>query len=77
MTISLGTKFQLKLKILFFWTKFAQKGYFWSKIEKASITTELSIFKLVYNHFRNIFRLFDVLANFPFAKNETMRDYYL
>ena len=26
--ISLGTKFQLKLIILFFWTKFAQKGYF-------------------------------------------------
>ena len=29
--ISLGTKLQLKLNILTFWTKFAQKGYFRSK----------------------------------------------
>ena len=31
--ISLGTKFHLKLKILIFWTKFAQNGYFWLKTE--------------------------------------------
>ena len=31
--ISLGTKFQLKLEILIFWTKFVQKGYFRSKTE--------------------------------------------
>ena len=30
-SISLNTKFQLKLTILIFWTKFAQKGYFWFK----------------------------------------------
>ena len=29
------------------------------------------------NHFHNILRLFDVLPNFHFTKNETMRDYYL
>ena len=29
--VFLNTKFQLKLKILIFWTKFAQKGYFWFK----------------------------------------------
>ena len=29
--IRLGTKFQFQLIILTFWTKFAQKGYFWSK----------------------------------------------
>ena len=34
--ISLGNKFQLKLKILAFWIKFAQKGYFWSKTEKVN-----------------------------------------
>ena len=32
--ISLGTKFQLKLTNLIFWTKFAQKGCFRSKTEK-------------------------------------------
>ena len=34
---SLGTKFQLKLKILFFRSKFAPKWSFWSKKEKVSI----------------------------------------
>ena len=33
--ISLGTKFQLKLPILSFWTRFAQKGYFQSKNGKS------------------------------------------
>ena len=32
--ISLSTKFQLKLTILLFWTKFTQKGYFRLKTEK-------------------------------------------
>ena len=32
--LSLDTKFQLKPTIFIFWTKFAQKGYFWSKIER-------------------------------------------
>ena len=30
-----------------------------------------------YNHFDDILRLFDVLANFPFSTSEAMRDYYL
>ena len=29
------------------------------------------------NHFNNIFRLFDVLPNFPSTTSETMFDYYL
>ena len=33
--ISLGTKFQLKLITLIFWTKFTQKRYFLSKTEQA------------------------------------------
>ena len=33
--ISLGTRFQLKLTILSFWTTFAQKRYFQSKTEQA------------------------------------------
>ena len=36
--ISLGTKFQLKLTILIFLTRFAQNGFFWSNREKASTT---------------------------------------
>ena len=35
------------------------------------------VWKVVYNHFHNILRLFDVLPNFPFATREAMRDYYL
>ena len=35
--ISLGTKFQLKLIILFFWTKFAQKGYFQKQKERTAL----------------------------------------
>ena len=44
--ISLGTKFHLKLKILIFLTKFAQKGYFWSKTEKVNTTIKFCIFNL-------------------------------
>ena len=29
------------------------------------------------NHFHNILRVFDVLPNFFFTADETMRDYYL
>ena len=36
--ISLATKFQLKMTILIFLTKFVQKGFFWSKIEKVNTT---------------------------------------
>ena len=46
--ISLDTKFQLKLKILIFWTKFAQNGYFQSKSEKMNTTIKFCIFKSVY-----------------------------
>ena len=36
--ISLETKFRLKLTILIFLTRFAHKGFFWSKIEKVNTT---------------------------------------
>ena len=42
-----SAKFQLKITILIFLTKFAQKRYFRSKTEKVSITIEFYIFKLV------------------------------
>ena len=38
--ISRTTKFQLKLTIFIFWTKFAQKGYFRSETEKVNSTIE-------------------------------------
>ena len=45
--ISVGTKFQLKVASLIFWTKFAQKGYFYSKTKKKSSIIEFCIFDLV------------------------------
>ena len=56
------TKFHLNQAISPFWTKFAQKGYFWFKIENLNIIIELSIFKkvLVSNFILNRqFRFFD------------------
>ena len=43
-----GTKFDLKLTILIFWTKFGQKGCFKFKREKVNIISEFCIFELVY-----------------------------
>ena len=45
--IRLATKCRLKLIILIFWTKFAQKGYFQLKKEKVNITIDFRIFKLL------------------------------
>ena len=45
--ISPGNRFQLKLAVLTFWTKFTQKGCFQSKSEKMNTTIELCIFKSV------------------------------
>ena len=45
--ISQGTKFQIKLTILIFWTKFVQKGYFRSKTENVNTNIEFFIFELV------------------------------
>ena len=72
-----GTTFHLKLTILNFWSKFTQKGYFWSKTDQVNMAIEFCIFELTYNHFHNILRLFNVLPNFPFTTSETMDDYYL
>ena len=33
--------------------------------------------KFADNHFHNVLRLLDVLPNYPFTTNETMRNYYL
>ena len=44
--IILGTKCQLKLTILFFWSKCAQKRYCCSKPENVNNTTEFYIFEL-------------------------------
>ena len=45
------------------------------ELSKPIIKTIIEI--IAHNHFHNILRLFDVLTNFPFTTNETMRDYYL
>ena len=44
---SYNAKFQLELTILCFWTKFAQKGYLQSKIDKMNTIIEFCIFELV------------------------------
>ena len=77
--ISLGSKFQFKLTILNFGTKFAQKEYFWpeKKKKKVKISIEFCIFELVHSHFPNILRFFDVLPNFSFTNSEAMLDYCL
>ena len=46
--ISLGTKFHLKLTILIFWTKFAQKGISNLNQKKMNTTIKSCIFKWVY-----------------------------
>ena len=43
----LATKFNLKLTILTFWTKFAEKEHFWSIKKKVNTATELCIIELV------------------------------
>ena len=47
--ILLGTKFQLKLTILIFLTRFTQKGFFWSKTEK--VNTRYFLHNSVYSNF--------------------------
>ena len=46
--IRLGVKFHLKLTISTSWTKFTQKGHFWSKTKKVNIIIEFCKFELVY-----------------------------
>ena len=48
-----------------------------SKFELSKPIIKPIIEIIAHNHFHNILRLFDVLTNFPFNTNETMRDYYL
>ena len=46
--ISLIIIFQLKLTILIFWTKYAQKGCFQQKTEKMNITIEFCLFQSMF-----------------------------
>ena len=62
----IATKFHLKMTLLNFWILLTQKGYF--RIKKMKITIKFYIFKLIYNHFHIILRLFDVLPDFTFIK---------
>ena len=75
--VSLDTKIHLRQTILFFWTKFPQNEYSCSSTKKVNITIEFNMLELVHNYLHNIFRLFEVLPNFPFTTSEMMHDYYL
>ena len=72
--ISLDTKFHVEQTSLNFGTK---RGISCQKRKNWTSTIEFGTFELVYNHFHHIFRLFNVLPNFPFTTSETMRDFYL
>ena len=45
----MGTKFQLRLTILIFWTKFAGKGCFRSKTEKSNLCVCTWLFLTILN----------------------------
>ena len=61
--ISLGTKFQLKLIILSFWTKFTQKRYFQSKTEQAVEGLQAFAFYVVNVNSTAIFKHFEELKD--------------
>ena len=61
--ISLGTKFQLKLIILSFWTKFTQKRYFKSKTEQAIHGVQAFVFCVVNVDSTVVFKHFDALKD--------------
>ena len=44
-------------------------------VERINLIAILEIIPVLHNHFHNIFRLFDVLPNFPFTTSETKCDY--
>ena len=61
--ISLGTKFQLKLIILSFWTKFTQKRYFKSKTEQAIHGVQAFVFCVVNVDSTVVFKHFDAFKD--------------
>ena len=48
MKLIVGPKFQRKLTSLSFWTKFIQKGYFQSIVNKMNTTIEFCLLELVW-----------------------------
>ena len=61
--ISLGTKFQLKLIILSFWTKFTQKRYFQLKTEQAVQGLQAFAFCVVNVNSTVVFKHFEDLKD--------------
>ena len=61
--ISLGVKFQLKLIILSFWTKFTQKRYFKSKTEQAIHGVQAFVFCVVNVDSTVVFKHFDAFKD--------------
>ena len=61
--ISLGTKFQLKLIILSFWTKFTQKRYFQLKTEQAVLGLQSLAFCVVSVNSAAVLKHFEYLKD--------------
>ena len=62
-SISLGTKFQLKLIILSFWTKFTQERYFQLKTEQAVQGLQALAFCVVNVNLTAVFKHFEDLED--------------
>ena len=75
--ISLSTKFQHKLTILGFWTKFTQKRYFQSKTEQAVQGLQAFIFCVVKINSTVVFEHFEDLKNHYFEHFEREIGYLL
>ena len=66
--ISLSTKFQLKLIILSFWTKFSQKRYFQLKTEQAVQRLQGFAFCVVNLNSAVVFKVFEDLKDLIILK---------
>ena len=71
--INLDAKFHFKQSILNFMTKFAQKGYFRSKMKKVNITIQFAIFELISLTTKFQLKLTILLAWTKFAQGEFFR----
>ena len=69
-----GTELQLKMTFFIFCTKFDQKRYFRSKMEKVNTTIEFHIFKLVYvPNFSSSWRFLFFVPNLPKNANSSQK----
>ena len=74
---SLDTNFQLKLTILIFSNKFAQKGYFQSKTKKLNITVGFCVFEISQDTNFNLNKQFWILRYFWSKTEESEHHHWI